>query len=167
VEKEQALSIIKTMDEWMDASDFDIQKLTLTENQLPGFHQWTNKKTVLAAYNILKPEETGYYFLFIDWHRNDNYYLVIYMQNKSTTVAEIQRTSLVEDVPHITWTYNPLKRDGMNDVRKSYFKQTFGSLAVHIPLPAMPKDVEQFCENLFKLCHNRIRADRASELFNL
>jgi hypothetical protein len=114
VEKEQAISIIKLMVEWMEKPSvkYEVQKLPLINNELPNFHQWTKGKTVLGAFSISIPEENGYHFLFIDWHRNNNFYLVIYTQNKSTTVAEIQRITIINDVPHLTWTYNPLKRDG-------------------------------------------------------
>ncbi|WNB90897.1 hypothetical protein [Bacillus sp. NEB1478] len=169
MEKELAISIITLMDKWQEkpSAKYDVQKFRLTDNQLPDFHQWTKEKTVLAAFSVSIPEENGYYFLFIDWHRNDNFYLVIYTHNKSTTVAEIQRTSTIDEIPQLIWTYNPLKRDGKNDIRKSYFKQTFGSLTVHIPIPQKPKDVERFAADLFKLSHNRMRADKAHEIFNL
>jgi hypothetical protein len=157
------------MVEWMEKPSvrYEVQKLPLINNELPNFHQWTKGKTVLAAFSISIPEENGYHFLFIDWHRNDNFYLVIYTQNKSTTVAEIQRFTIINDVPHLTWTYNPLKRDGKNDVRKSYFKQTFGSLNVQVPVPLKSNEVELFLERLFKLSHNRMRADKAHEIFEI
>jgi hypothetical protein len=169
LEKEQVISIIKVLDEWAEKPSvkYEVQKLQLTDNQLPDFHQWTEGKAVLAAFSVSIPEENGYHFLFIDWHRNDNYYLVIYAQNKSTTVAEIQRAAVVDKIPHLTWTYNPLKRDGKNDIRKSYFKQTFGSLSVQVPLPLKSKEVALFFDRLFKLSHNRMRADQAHEIFDL
>jgi hypothetical protein len=169
VEKQQALMITNVMDEWMrnPSGSYEIQKLQLIDKQLLNFHQWTKGKNVLAGYHVTRQDEGSYYFLFIDWHRNDNFYLVIYMQNKSTTVAEIQRTEIIKEVQHLSWTYNPLKRDGKNDIRKAYFKQVFGSLSIQVPVPLSTNDVELFFDHLFKLCHNRLRADRAVEIFNL
>ncbi|WP_160723866.1 hypothetical protein [Bacillus sp. USDA818B3_A] len=146
---------------------YEIHKLDIVDGMLPKFHQWTNGKRTLAAYEVFRPDsETGYFFIFIDWHRNDNFYLVIYAHNKSTTCAEIRQIEELEDGPHFVWSYKPLKRDGKNDQRKAYFKQIFGSNTIHIKLPSAPAEVERFLTQLFKLCQNRIRADKITEVFD-
>ncbi|MCM3726207.1 hypothetical protein M3226_10980 [Neobacillus cucumis] len=146
---------------------FEIKKLETEAGMLPKFHQWTNGKQVLAAYEVIRPEtDSGYYLLFIDWHRNDNYYLVIYAHDKSTTCAEIRQIQELEEGPHLVWSYKPFKRDGKNGQRKAYFKQMFGSTTIHIKLPSSPAEVEDFLRKLFKLCQNRIKADKITEVFD-
>ncbi|MED4225184.1 hypothetical protein [Neobacillus cucumis] len=166
MEQEQAIQIIRQI-ELSNPYGYEIKKLKTVGGMLPKFHQWTNGKKVLDAYEVIRSDrETGYYLLFIDWHRNDNYYLVIYTHNKSTTCAEIRQLKELEDGFYLIWSYNPLKRDGKNDQRKAYFKQMFGSTAVHIKLPTKPTEVEEFLTQLFKLCQNRIRADKITEVFH-
>jgi hypothetical protein len=166
LEKAQAIFLANQMEK-SNSIAYEINKLELVGGMLPKFHQWANGKKTLAAYEVTRAEhDTGYYFLFIDWHRNDNYYLVIYAHNKSTTCAEIRQISVLDDGPHIIWTYNPLKRDGKNIQRKAYFKQMFGSTTIQIKLPTSPHEVEGFFSQLFKLCQNRIKADKIVEVFD-
>ncbi|PLS02177.1 hypothetical protein [Neobacillus cucumis] len=166
MEQKQAIFLTEQI-EHSNPRGYEIQKLQTVDGMLPKFHQWTNGKKTLAAYEVVRPDsDTGYYFLFIDWHRNDNYYLVIYAQNKSTTCAEIRKIEELEEGAHFVWAYKPFKRDGKNDQRKAYFKQMFGSTTVHIKLPSSPSDVEEFLTQLFKLCQNRVKADKITEVFN-
>jgi hypothetical protein len=146
---------------------YDIKKMETANGTLPGFHQWTNGKQTLAGYEVTRVDsETSYYFLFIDWHRNDNYYLVIYLHNKSTTAAELRVIEEIDGIPHLAWMYKPLKRDGKNDQRKAYFKQMFGSTTVQIKVPASTLEVEGFIDKLFRLCQNRIKADKIVDVFD-
>jgi hypothetical protein len=146
---------------------YDIKILETVNGTLFGFHQWTNGKQTLAGFEVTRVDcDTSFYFLFIDWHRNDNYYLVIYLHNKSTTAAELRVIEEIDGIPHIAWMYNPLKRDGKNDQRKAYFKQMFGSRTVHIKIPASPLEIEGFFDQLFRLCQNRIKADKIVDVFD-
>lgn len=166
LEKEQAIYLANHIEKSKPAS-YEIRKLETVGGTLPKFHQWTNGKKTLAAYEVTRPEsDTGYYFLFIDWHRNGIYYLVIYAHDRSTTCAEIRQIHELEGGPHLVWTYKPFKRDGKNDQRKAYFKQMFGSTAVQIKLPSSPLEVENFFKQLFKLCQNRVKADKIVHVFN-
>lgn len=169
MEKKQAIELSELIEAWGNshALKFKVDKLVSVNDRLKDFHQWTNEKPIVAGYNITKLEENHYYFLFIDWHRNDNYYLVIYAQNKSTTLAEIRQIVENDGQLQLLWRYNPLKRDGKNDQRKAYFKQVFGSTTIHIPLPIDSVDVESFIDQLFILCSNRVKADRIVEIFPL
>ena len=81
-------------------------------------------------------------------------------------VQKSRQIQEIDGVPHIVWSYMPLKRDGKNDQRKAYFKQMFGSTTVQIKLPASSLEVEVFLGQLFKLCQNRIKADRIVEVFD-
>lgn len=166
MEKEQATYIANLFEKY-DQPSFEIMKLGTVNDTLVKFHQWTNRKKVIAAYEITRRStETGYYFILIDWHRNGNYYLVIYAQNKSTTVAELQTIEKIDGSPHFVWKYIPLKRDGKNGQRKAFFKQMFGSDTVQIKLPSSPFEVEGLLEQLFRLCHNRLKADRIVDVFD-
>ena len=166
MEKEQAIFLANCI-ESSNSSIYEIKKLEITGGSLQKFHQWTNGKPTLAAYEVTRPDrDTGYYFLFIDWHRNDNYYLVIYAHDRSTTCAEIRQIQEIDGVPHIVWGYKPFKRDGKNDQRKAYFKQMFGSTTVQIKLPSSLLEVEVFLGQLFKLCQNRLKADRIVDVFD-
>jgi hypothetical protein len=78
-------------------------------------------------------------------------------------VAEIQQ---IKD-GQIVWMYKPFKRDGKNDQRKAYFKQMFGSTTVQIELPSSSSGIDTFFNQLFKLCQNRVKADRIVEVFKL
>lgn len=169
LEKVQAQIISNYLELWNESTStsYEIHKLATPNDTLKQFHQWANRKPVIAAFEVTKIEhDKSYFFLFIDWHRNDNYYLVIYSHDKSTTIAELNRTIEEDGVTSLSWTYNPLKRDGKNDIRKSYYTQTFGDKTMIIPLPASPLEIEPFLDQLFKLCHNRIRADRIVDVFD-
>jgi hypothetical protein len=166
VEKEQAVILSKCLEK-CDGAKYEITKLQTVNGTLQKFHQWTNGKPVIAGYEVTRPESnTGYYFLFIDWHRNDNYYLVIYSHNRSTTLAEIRRVEQIDGVLQLVWAYNPLKRDGKNDQRKAYFKQMFGSTIIQLKLPSSSIEVGAFFDQLFQLCQNRIKADGIVDVFD-
>ncbi|PGS47956.1 hypothetical protein [Bacillus sp. AFS041924] len=168
MKKEIALSISNHIKNWMASNNslFDIKEIPTAFNTLQNFQQWTNGKPIVSAFHLSKIEEESYYLLLIDWHRNENYYLVIYVENKSTTAAEIREISERDGQLSLNWKYNPLKRDGKNAERKAYFKQAFGSLQVEVPLPGSSTDVERFFNDLYKLCRNRQTADRITEVFD-
>jgi hypothetical protein len=169
VEKNLAVLLSQTIEKWSmsPTATYNISIIDLLGNTLQSFHQWSNGKQVVAAYHISKPEEQGLYFLFIDWHRNDNFYLVIYSHNKSTTLAEIHQIIEKDGELNLQWKYNPLKRDGKNNERKAYFKQAFGTTTVQIPIPRVNNQVEDFLNQIFMLCSKRVKADRIVEVFPL
>jgi len=166
MEKQQAIVLSNYLERWnvSGSSTYELNKLDTPNDTMINFHQWANRKPVVAAFDVNKLGHDRYYFLFIDWHRNDNYYLVIYAHNKSTTLAELNKVIEEDSETLLSWKYNPLKRDGKNDVRKSYFKQTHGSTTMNIPFPTSVLEVEPFVNQLFKLCQNRVRADRIVEI---
>jgi hypothetical protein len=167
VEKNVAKLICKHIEDFMknNQTTYDIAKVDFTGGSIQGFHQWTNGKPLIAGYHVSIPEEKSYYLLFIDWHRNQNYYLVIYPFDKSTTLAELQTINELDGKEVITWKYNPLKRDGKNQQRKSYFKQIFGTTIVNITIPTSYHEVSHFFDQLFSLCQKRQKADRIVDVF--
>jgi hypothetical protein len=166
MKKEQAMLLSHFIEKY-DQLNYVISNLDIVNGTLPKFHQWTNRKKVIAGYKVTRLDtDTSYFLIFIDWHRNDNYYLVIYTHDKSTTVAEIRQMEELADGPHLVWKYNPLKRDGKNAQRKAFFKQTFGSTTNEIPIPKTTSEMEGFLDQLFQLCQNRIRADKIVDVFD-
>ncbi len=164
MEKQLAQSIHHQIEKWDrtgNSTSYEIESLQIVEKFLPRFHQWTNEKKVIAGYSVTKIGFDSYYILLIDWHRNNNYYIVIYSANKSTTLAELQTVVSKENQYYLKWNYTPLKRDGKNNHRKSYFTKIFGSTHVEIPLPTSDKKVEEFFDQLFALCQNRKKADES------
>ncbi|KQL42106.1 hypothetical protein AN960_02325 [Bacillus sp. FJAT-25509] len=168
MKKEIAISISNQIKNWMVSNNslFNIEEIPTTLNTLQNFQQWTNGKPIVFAFHLSKVEEESYYLLLIDWHRNENFYLVIYVENKSTTAAEIREIREQDGQLFLVWKYNPLKRDGKNAERKAYFKQVFGSLQVEIPIPSTSVEVERFFNDLYKLCRNRQTADRIIDLYD-
>lgn len=146
--------------------NYEISAIYTGESVLRGFHQWADGKNFVAAFQIKKQDEELFYILLIDWHRNGNYYLVIYSPDKSTTYAEIRETVEGEGETCLLWKYNPLKRDGKNGFRKAYFKKRFGTTDVRIPLPQSEDDVEEFIGKLDWLAKNRLAADRSANQIN-
>jgi hypothetical protein len=168
VEKQLAQSIHHQIEQWDqtgNSTSYELESLEIVQDSLPGFHQWTNGKKVIAGYSVTKIGFDSYYILLIDWHRNENYYLVIYSADKSTTLAELQTVVEKDEQHSIQWKYMPLKRDGKNEKRKAYFTKAFGSTNVEIPLPMAEKNVETFFDQLFTLCQNRKKADRSVTSF--
>lgn len=168
MEKKQAVLISNFLERWNESpsTTYELNKLDIPNDTLSQFHQWANRKPIISAFEVTRLGQDSYFFLFIDWHRNENYYLVIYAHDKSTTIAELNRTIEEDNITYLSWKYNPLKRDGKNDIRKSYFKQTFGTHTMRIALPSSTLEMGTFLDELFKLCHNRIRADRIVEVFD-
>jgi hypothetical protein len=170
MDKPAAVSIQYQLEQWSQhrQSTYTISKLAINNSKLNGFHQWADGKPITAAFHVMDRNYESFFLLLIDWHQNENYYLVVYLQDKSSTAAEIHRTAEDHDGRlSIFWTYNPLKRDGLNAERKAYFKQVFGSTTMQIPLPQTAVETETFLDQIFNLGRNRLRVDRIAELFNL
>ncbi len=166
MKKHEALLLAEQIRGMKDSTMFEVTEVAGEVESLKDFHQWTNGKPLAAAFYTEKLHEEGFYLLFIDWHRNDNYYLVVYPSNKSTTLCEIQTLVEHDGRLFLKWRYNPLKRDGKNQLRKAYFQQRNGSSIVEIPFPESPADSENFLEDLFTLCRNRRQADQSPQFFS-
>ncbi|SEO55519.1 hypothetical protein SAMN05518847_108239 [Paenibacillus sp. OV219] len=174
MERAEAEAIADWMRRYSEAEavdTYDVTRISSGGAPLQGFHQWANGKPLVDAFHVSRPLVGGaLYVLFIDWHRNDNYYLVLYAGDKSTTHAEIQKLVYDEggQPSHLRWTYNPLKRDGGNAVRKAYFKQQWGELMMTIPvLGALgEEEIGCFFDAIFDVVDRRLRADRAPELLD-
>jgi hypothetical protein len=167
MKKQEAIEIANHISQYSVAShcSYEISNIRLHEGPLRGFHQWADGKELVDAFCITKPGQDTFYVLFIDWHRNGNYYLVVYAHDKSTTYAEIQQTVTEGGAACLLWKYNPLKRDGKNFERKAFFKQRFGSTEVRIPFPESKENVEPFLDGLFSLVRHRLQADRIPRIY--
>jgi hypothetical protein len=154
LEKEQVVFLSNGMEQ-SNPTLFDIKKLdTTVKNFLPGFQKG---KEAISGFEVTKRDNNiSYLFTFI--HTGENYYLVIYSQNKKP-MAELKNIEMIDGNPYIVWKYNPAKRDGKNQERKDYFKENYGSTIRQIPIPKSSSDIETFIGELFALCQNRLEAD--------
>jgi hypothetical protein len=159
LEKEKVIFISNCIEQ-TTSSLYEIKKLdTTVKNFLPGFQKG---KEAFSGFEVTGLDsDTTYRFIFIQ-SQNENYHLVIYSQNKKA-IAELKEIELIDGEPYLVWKYNPLKRDGMNQERKAYFKKTFGSTTIQILLPRSSSDIETFFNQLFTLCQNRQEADHSVE----
>ncbi|MBL0385261.1 hypothetical protein JJB07_01265 [Tumebacillus sp. ITR2] len=139
---------------------YEVDRLPTPGGTLQGFHQWVNGKPTVGCFHVTRIGEESYYYVWIDWHRKNNYYLVVYPHDRSTTVAELQNVVEHADGCDLLWKYNPLKRDGLNAERKAHFKQLLGSLDVTVRLPQAPEEVPAFFDELYTLARHRQLADR-------
>ena len=161
VDKKYAKEISKLL---AGVTNTDISKYTLKEHNnqktLTGFHQWANARPCEGAYLFMDQVGNGLWVLFLDWRKNNNFYVVLFPESKSGPVAEIHRLVVVksgEEVLH--WRYSPSKQDGKNEERKAYFVEAFLSDDVQISVPKHPRDVDDFIGELFSLASSRAKAD--------
>lgn len=73
--------------------------------------------------------------MLIDWAERDNYYVVLYPENRSGPLAELHRIEHFQGAPHVIWSYRPSKQDGMNAERKEYFARYFRTTEITIYVP--------------------------------
>lgn len=160
MEKEQVVYISDCIEK-ATSELYKIEKLDHTvKNFLPGFQKG---KEALSGFNVTSLNaDANYIFTFIHGHNDENYYLVIYSGNKKA-MAELKKVEVIDNDSYLVWKYNPLKRDGKNQERKDYFKETFGPLNRQIPLPKSHAEIEAFFNQLFALCHDRLEADNIGE----
>lgn len=154
LEKEQVIFLSNGMEQ-ANLTLFDIKKLDTTiKNFLPGFQKG---KEAISGFEVTKRDyNISYIFTFI--HSGENYYLVIYSQNKKA-MAELKNVEMIDGNSYIVWKYNPAKRDGKNQERKDYFIRNFGSTIRQILIPKSSSDIETFIDELFALCQSRMKAD--------
>lgn len=164
--KQEALEITQHLEGFSQEQEaaYEILKISTHGIPLRGFHQWADGKELVDAFQVMKMDGNSFYFLFIDWHRNGNYYLVIYASDKSTTYAEIRETVREEQASCFIWKYNPLKRDGQNFERKAFFKQMYGTTEVKISIPNSKDRVPEFLDALFLLVAHRLQADNSPKM---
>lgn len=126
---------------------------------IEGFHQWVDHKDLLGAFLVTSFNEQSFYILLIDWQEKDNFYLVIYPDNKSGPIAELHKTEQNHGFTDLYWSYQPAKRDGRNAERKAYFEKYFLTTDVRIKVPDVISDVQSFLNEIFALANNRLKAD--------
>jgi len=157
---------IKIKDSIVKASDNKILSYSVERiddgEPINGFHEWVDSKDLVAAFLVKNEMGMAYYLLLIDWQERNNFYLVIYPQDKSGPLAEIHKTEEISGVINLYWRYQPTKRDGKNQERKNYFNKYFLTTEVRIEIPNSEVDVESFLDEVFSLTNNRIKADELS-----
>lgn len=130
----------------------------LSAEPLKNFHPWADGKNFIGGFLIHADSGTNMWLLLINW-RKDEYYIVLYPEDKSCPIAELHKS--IKDGNHdcLQWTYSPTKRDGKNSERKKYFKKYFLSLDVTISIPSAIHEVSDFLNELLCLAENRVKAD--------
>lgn len=78
-----------------------------------------------TAYRITNHLGQTFYFLFIDWRENRNFYLVVYSLDRSRPVAEIHNIVSNMKLTSLHWKYKPMKQDGRNKERRKYLKRYY------------------------------------------
>jgi Predicted restriction endonuclease len=159
---EQLIQIISDSKNILE--NYSIDSIDLVGETVSSFHQWADNKHVLDLTLVSSSSGGRYYFMIIDWREDkDDYYLVIFPDDKSRPIAELHKTEEVNGWgENLTWKYAPTKRDGRNPERKAYFKHYFGNVTVNVALPKIPIDVNDFFDDIFALCSNRLKADELS-----
>jgi hypothetical protein len=145
-----------------NSSGFNIRRIR-QRKPLVGFHDWADRKPLLAADHIERDDGVSLYCLLIDWQRSGEWYLVACSPRTHAPQAEIWRQTTTGDVLSLEWKYKPAKRDGRNAERTQYFRTHVGEITMALSVPDPTDDVSRFVEDLFALVDNREKADDLSE----
>lgn len=139
--------------------DFRLTRTT-TAKPLVGFHKWADGKPLISADRILRDNDDAMRLLLIDWHEDDEFYCVLYPDDRSSPIAELWSIEETAAGDQLVWNYRPVKRDGKNEQRKNYFSQIAGDLTLRVALPTTVEDVPPLLCNLFALHDYRLAADQ-------
>lgn len=140
---------------------YEIKTLTVDDHMV-GFHQWVDYKEISGAYFVNSNKNENLYLFLIDWREEDDYYIVLYPENKSGPIAELHTTLLLHDDLYLKWKYKPMKRDGRNPERKLQFEKFMLTTDILLKLPQKEEDLKEFLDELFTLARNRVAADGLS-----
>lgn len=131
--------------------------------RLDGFHQWVDGKVCEGAFLVQRDDLTRFWLLFIDWKGDDNYYIVVFPENRLGPVCELHRIQEHEQGRVLEWTYSPRKQDEQNEQRKAYFIATYGTDSVSLTLPETSSQADDFVDDLIELTEYRLKADVLDE----
>ncbi len=146
-----------------DATAWQVDRLSQGK-KLKEFHTWADGKALISADRVRHSDGTGLYFLLIDWKKNDEWYCVIYPEDKAGPLAEIWEIEGDGSSKRLTWKYKPTKQDDRNSERRNIFEKLVGSTSVEIRLPREPALVQNFLDAVFRLVASRIQADSLSSI---
>lgn len=146
-----------------DSAEFHLSE-DIQSFPLEGFHSFADDKPCLGAFKVGKVAGEKLWLLIIDWHDNDNYYVVIYPEDKNLApVAELHDQRGGHDSVDLVWNYSPRKRDGRNEERKEAFVRAVGRLDYVVSLPGALVTLEDFLEDVFSLASCRVAADELAD----
>lgn len=134
------------------------QKVLRKEEYNDKFSNWVDGKDVLGIINVSKNNDS-YYFVFIDWWCDGNYYLILYNEDKSKTLLELHKVKEEYDCLNIEWRYRPTKRDDLNNERKECFAKYYGDVVKRIEVPKSMDNIEYFLDDIFDLIEKRVNSD--------
>jgi len=126
---------------------------------IENFHTFANGRNSLGAF-LLKRAEQVFWILVIDWKGNNNFYLVIYPEEKnSAPIAELHREKSNSEGADLVWQYTPRKKDGKNEERKLKFTTMYSTTEAIISLPSNYVTLDDTLNDLFHLARCRIKSD--------
>lgn len=158
--KQIAKQINDLIDQYRMESDVvPVVRESLIPKPLSGFHQWANSKEFEGGFLIENLNGSNVWLLLIKWNEGNEFYVVLFPENKQGPVAEIHEVINEEDRSLLKWRYKPSKRDGKNEERKAYFSKYFLGLEVFISIPEKIDEVSDFLSELLSLSENRQKAD--------
>ena len=131
----------------------------LIPEPLSGFHRWANSKEFEGGFLIENQNGSDIWLLLIKWNEGNEFYVVLFPENKQGPMAEIHEVINEEDRSFLKWRYKPSKRDGKNEERKACFSKSFSGLEVLISIPKNIDEVSDFLSNLLSLSENREKAN--------
>jgi HNH endonuclease len=163
MEKAVAESINKHMLNYLNARRGRfILKASLPPVPLSGFHQWADGRDFVGGALVANSNGLASWLLFLLWNDTEyynEYYLIIFPEDKSRPITEIHDIRENESEVTLQWQYVPKKRDGKNQERKNYFIRYFGDLIVSLTVPLQQSDVQDLLDEVFALAEIRIKAD--------
>jgi len=160
MDKQIAKQINDLIDQYQQESDVvPVVRDNLIPKPLSGFHQWADSKEFEGGFLIGNQQESNVWLLLIKWNEGNEFYVVLFPENKQGPVAEIHEIISEEDGSLLKWRYKPSKRDGKNEERKEYFSKYFLGLEVFISIPEKIDEVGDFLSELLSLAENREKAD--------
>jgi len=158
--KQLAKQINDLVDKYRKKSDVvPIVRDNLVPKPLSGFHQWADSKEFEGGFLIENQNGSNIWLLLIKWNEVNDFYVVLFPENKQGPVAEIHEVVSEGKESLLKWRYKPSKRDGKNEERKAYFAKYFLGLEVFISIPDKVGEVSDFLNELLSLSENREKAD--------
>lgn len=136
--------------------------------ELRGFHYFVDEREQVGTFKIQQTAtEKTCYFVLPDFLFSGSFYLVIYPNNRSNPLLCMHKVEeAVAGRFNLCWTYVPTRRDGRNFDRKNLFAKCYHSQRAELKIPQGLGEVENFLDEIFRLCEARICADNLKDMNN-
>ncbi|MEW9080753.1 HNH endonuclease [Terrisporobacter glycolicus] len=163
MEKKSAENLYKMIIKYSENSSYIVKELDKSEydKRFTSFDRKEEKEKnndLLGLISVSKDNEL-YYFVFINWRYNENYYIVLYSSDKFIPLVELHKIEYKFNSLDIKWRYIPRKQDGLNESRKDCFRKYYGDIFKYIEVTNNPYDIELFLDDIFDLLDKKIKSD--------